>query len=132
MPPQNPKLLGGIPARGDSKGLPGKNLKPLGGLPLIGHSIELARHCPVITRLIVSTDSTEIAAAAAALGAPTRFLRPAELARDETPMWPVIRHALESIENLESARYDYVLLLDPTSPFRFPEDVDREVEQLFA
>src|SRR6266480_2409012 len=132
MSSEGKTLLAVIPARGGSKGLPGKNLKLLGGLPLIGHSIELARRCPVISQCIVSTDSTEIAKVASSLGASTPFLRPAELAQDDTAMWPVIRHALESMEQIEPRRYDYVLLLDPTSPFRLPEDVDRAFAQLIA
>lgn len=132
MPSNGKTVLAVIPARGGSKGLPGKNLRPLGGLPLIGHSIELARRCPTIKRLIVSTDSPEIAEAASSLGATVPFLRPADLAQDQTPMWPVIRHAIEAVEKTETKRYDYLLLLDPTSPFRLPEDIDRAFAQLVA
>ena len=111
-----------IPARGGSKGLPRKALLPLGGVPLIAHSIELARRCPEIERTIVTTDDAEIAAAAQTLGAEVPFLRPAELARDDTPMWPVLRHALGELEQA-GERWDALLLLQPTSPFRLPEDV---------
>jgi CMP-N,N'-diacetyllegionaminic acid synthase len=102
--------------------LPGKALRELAGLPLIGHSVELARRCPEIERTIVSTDSEEIAAVARELGAEVPFLRPAELARDESPMWPVVRHALESVDP-GGGRYAAVLLLQPTSPARLPADV---------
>jgi N-acylneuraminate cytidylyltransferase len=117
------RLLAVIPARGGSKGLPGKNIRPLAGLPLIAHSILFARLCPEIDRLIVSTESEDIAAVARQFGVDLPFLRPAEFARDESPIWPALRHALDMTERLEGARYDYLLLLDPTSPFRVPEDV---------
>ncbi|MBI2789653.1 MAG: acylneuraminate cytidylyltransferase family protein [Elusimicrobia bacterium] len=118
-----PRLLAVIPARGGSKGLPGKNIRPLMGLPLIAHSIRLARMCPEIARTVVSTDSPEIAAAARAEGGDVPFMRPADLAGADTPMWPVLRHALDEVERLEGKSYDVLMLLDPTSPTRLPEDV---------
>jgi N-acylneuraminate cytidylyltransferase len=118
-----PRLLAVIPARGGSRGLPGKNVRPLMGLPLIAHSIRLAQMCPEVTRAVVSTDSEEIASVARAHGGEVPFLRPPELARADTPMWPVLRHALSEVERAEAARYDLLLLLDPTSPTRLPEDV---------
>jgi len=112
-----------VPARGGSKGLPGKNLRELAGLPLIVHSLRLAALCPEIARTVVSTDSDEIAAVARELG--TEVLeRPAELALDETPMLPVLRHALAQLDP-DGATYELLLLLDPTSPARMPEDVAR-------
>jgi CMP-N,N'-diacetyllegionaminic acid synthase len=111
-----------IPARGGSKGVPGKNLRPLAGLPLIVHSLRLAGLCPELARTVVSTDAEEIAELARAAGGDVPFLRPAELARDETPMLPVLRHALEELDP-EGDRYELLLLLDPTSPGRLPEDV---------
>jgi CMP-N,N'-diacetyllegionaminic acid synthase len=116
-------VLAVIPARGGSKGLPGKNIRSLAGLPLIAHSLELARACPCVSRTIVSTDSPEIADVARRFGADIPFLRPAALAGDEVAMWPVLRHALEVVEREEGPRYDYLLLLDPTSPGRLPEHV---------
>jgi CMP-N,N'-diacetyllegionaminic acid synthase len=121
------RVLAVVPARGGSKGLPGKNVRPLAGLPLIGHSLGAARMVPAVTRCIVSTDSPEIAATATALGADVPFLRPAELARDETPMAPVLRHALASVEAEEGREYDVVLLMDPTSPARDPDEIERAV-----
>lgn len=118
-----PRMLAVIPARGGSKGLPGKNVRPLMGLPLIAHSIRLARLCPEVTRCVVSTDSDEIAAVARAHGGDVPFLRPAALAQADTPMWPVLQHALAEAERLEGSRYDLLLLLDPTSPTRLPGDV---------
>lgn len=123
-------VLAIIPGRGGSRGLPGKNIRPLGGLPLIAHSIRLAKMCPEIARTIVTTDSEEIAAVAREYGADVPFLRPADLAQDETPMWPVLRHALNAIETMEARRYGSVLLLDPTSPGRLPADVAQAVAAL--
>jgi CMP-N-acetylneuraminic acid synthetase len=120
-----------IPARGGSKRLSGKNVKELAGLPLVVHSLRLAGLCPEIARTIVSTDSDEITAVARAAGGDVPFLRPAELGNDETPMWPVVLHALAQLE-AEGAEYDLVLLLDPTSPARLPEDVARAHELLAA
>ena len=117
------RVLAVIPARGGSKGLPGKNTRPFAGLPLIAHSILCAKQSRAVRRTIVSTDSPRIAAAARRFGAETPFLRPKSLARDETPLWPVLRHALAAAEAEEGRRYDYLVLLDPTSPTRFPSDI---------
>lgn len=126
------RVLAVVPARGGSQGLPGKNIRPLMGLPLIAHSIALAKLCPEITRCVVSTDSDEIAAVARAHGGEVPFLRPAELARADTPMWPVLRHALAEVERGEGSPYDLLLLLDPTSPTRLPGDVSAAVARLLA
>jgi len=123
-------ILAIIPGRGGSKGLPGKNIRPLAGLPLIAHSIRLAKMCPEIARTIVTTDSEEIAAVAREYGADVPFLRPAVLAQDETPMWPVLQHALNAVEMAQEKRYGGVLLLDPTSPGRLPADVAQAVAAL--
>lgn len=125
-------VLAVIPARGGSKGLPGKNIKPLAGLPLIAHTILMARTCPQIDRCIVSTDSAEIASVARQYGADVPFMRPPELAQDDTAIWPVLRHALQAVEEAETCQYEYLLLLDPTSPGRVPEDIDRALRQLKA
>lgn len=118
-----------IPARGGSKGLPGKNILPLAGLPLLVHSLRCAQIATRITRTIVSTDSEEIAAVARAAGGDVPFLRPSELATDHTPTMPVLVHALETLER-SGERYDSVLLLEPTSPGRLPDDIDRALELL--
>jgi CMP-N,N'-diacetyllegionaminic acid synthase len=123
-------LLAVIPARGGSKGLPGKNIRPLCGLPLIGHSIRLARLCPQITRVAISTDSAEIAEVARKMGADVPFMRPPELAEDGTPMWAVLQHALQAVENLDGKKYQLLLLLDPTSPCRLPEDIAGALSKL--
>lgn len=127
-----PRLLAVIPARGGSKGLPGKNVRPFLGLPLIAHSIRFARLCPEIDRCIVSTDSPAIADVARQFGGEVPFLRPAELAGDETPLWPVLRHAVATLEERDRWRYDEVLLLDPTSPAREPDDVSQALGRLRA
>jgi CMP-N,N'-diacetyllegionaminic acid synthase len=123
-------ILAVIPARGGSKGLPGKNIRPLGGLPLIAHSIRLAKMCPEIARCIVSTDDPQIRDVAIAHGGDVPFLRPPELARDDTPMTPVLQHALAECEGADGRMFGSLLLLDPTSPGRLPSDVARAVELL--
>ena len=124
------RVLAVVPARGGSKGLPGKNIRPLLEIPLIGHSLLCASLCPGVARTIVSTDDDEIARVARQLGADVPFLRPPELARDDSPMMPVLQHALATIERLGDEAYDAVLLLDPTSPGRTPEDVAKAIEML--
>jgi N-acylneuraminate cytidylyltransferase len=123
-------ILAIIPARGGSKGLPGKNLRPLGGMPLIVHAIELAKRSPQITHTLVSTDSEEIAAVARRTGAFVPFLRPPELALDETPTLPVLQHAVAWHEQHTGKSVDTVLLLQPTSPLRLPEDVSAAAAML--
>lgn len=123
-------VLAVVPARGGSKGVPGKNIRPLAGLPLIGHSIRLAKLCPAVAKCIVSTDSEAIAVVARECGVEVPFLRPAELALDDTPMWPVLQHALAATESIEHCRYGSVLLLSPASPARLPEDVAKAIQLL--
>ncbi len=112
-------ILAVIPARGGSKGLPGKNIRPFCGLPLIAHSILLAKSCSEVVRTIVSTDSPEIAEVAKKYGAEVPFLRPPELSKDDTALWPVLRHALDAVEK-KGEEYRQLLLLDPTTPCRLP------------
>lgn len=106
-----------IPARGGSKGVPGKNIRPIGGKPLIGWSIEQARAAGAVGRVLVSTDSEEIAAVARRHGAEVPFLRPADLAADTTPTEPVLLHALDWYA-ARGYEPDAVILLQPTSPVR--------------
>lgn len=115
------RILGVIPARGGSQGLPGKNIRPLAGVPLIGHSIAVAALVPEISRTIVSTDDEEIASVARSLGGDVPFLRPAHLAENTTPTGPVIAHALAELERADGTSYDAILLLEPTSPLRDPQ-----------
>lgn len=122
------KYLAVIPARGGSKGLPHKNLLPIVGKPLIAWSIEQARACRSIDRTIVSTDSQAIADAALKHGAEVPFLRPAELALDSTPTEPVLVHA---VKELMKSGYepDAVILLQPTSPYRRSDALERAIRQ---
>ena len=131
MKTRDSNMLAIIPARGGSKGLPRKNLRRMGGLPLIVHSIKLAQMCPDISRCVVSTDDSEIATTAKNYGAEVPFLRPAHLADDHTPTMPVIRHALDVIDP-DGSEYDFVLLLEPTSPGRLPSDVHEAYTRLEA
>ncbi|MBM4135187.1 MAG: acylneuraminate cytidylyltransferase family protein [Nitrospira sp.] len=123
-------LLAVIPARGGSKGLPGKNIRRFAGLPLIAHSILFAKLCPEIDRVIVSTDSPEIASVAREYGVEVPSLRPSELAQDNTPIWPVLRHELAAAEQRDGRRYDLLVLLDPTSPTRLPADLAGALKRL--
>ncbi len=112
-----------ITARGGSKSIPRKNIKPLGGKPLIGWTIDAALQSRMLSRVIVSTDDAEIAQAARECGAETPFLRPPELAQDDSSSISVVLHALQWLEEQERFLPDYVLLLQPTSPFRNAEDI---------
>jgi len=123
-------ILAVIPCRGGSKGLPGKNVRPLAGLPLIAHSIKFAKLCPEVARCVVSTDSEEVANVAQAYGGVVPFRRPANLAQDDTPMWPVLQHALQEMEQQDGYRYGSLLLLEPTSPGRLPKDVQQAIQIL--
>jgi len=110
-------VLGLIPARGGSKGVPRKNIRELAGIPLIAHSIQAARDATAIDSVVVSTDDEEIAEVAESHGARVPFLRPSELATDEAPTAPVITDALETLHEAGEA-YDAFVLLQPTSPLR--------------
>jgi CMP-N,N'-diacetyllegionaminic acid synthase len=125
-----PYVFGVIPARGGSKGLPGKNLRVLGRLSLLGHAIASAREATRLTRFIVSTDSTAIADEARRRGAEVPFLRPAALATDEAGMVPVLQHAVRWLESTASTRPDLIVTLQPTSPFRTGGDIDETVAKL--
>lgn len=122
-------VLGIIPARAGSKGLPGKNLRALGGRPLIAWSIDAGIQSKYLDELIVSTDSGEIAAVARGLGASVPFLRPYELATDTAGSVDVVLHAL-SWFSVGGRAFDYVALIEPTSPLRTAEDIDRALEML--
>jgi len=110
-------VLGLIPARGGSKGVPRKNIRELAGIPLIAHSIQAARDATAIDSVVVSTDDEEIAEVAESYGARVPFMRPSELATDEAPTAPVITDALETLYEAGEA-YDTFVLLQPTSPLR--------------
>jgi CMP-N,N'-diacetyllegionaminic acid synthase len=121
----NGKVLAVIPARGGSKGLPGKNILPVGGQPLIGYSIGAAKASAAVDRVIVSSDDDAIIAAARACGCDVPFRRPDELATDTAASIDVVLHALDQVPG-----YDYVVLLQPTSPLRTAADIDAACERL--
>ena len=110
-------------ARGGSKGLPGKNLRPLAGKPLLAHTIDTARESRAFDRLILTTDDAAIADAGRSRGCEVPFMRPAELARDETPHLPVLQHAVDWLRAHEGYEPDAVMILQPTSPLRRVEDI---------
>jgi len=127
-----PEVLAVIPARGGSKGIPRKNIRLFAGYPLIAYSIAAALQAETVTRVIVSTDDEEIAAAARDWGAETPFLRPEEFAQDNTLDLPVFQHALGWLAECEGYRPDVVVQLRPTSPIRPVGLVDEAVRLLLA
>ena len=116
-------VLAIVPARGGSKGIPDKNLAPLCGRPLIAYTADAVSQSRRVTRAIVSTDSPAIADVARACGLEAPFMRPAALAADDTPMLPVLQHALEQVRN-GGFHPDAVVVLQPTSPLRRAEHID--------
>ncbi|WP_138753684.1 cytidylyltransferase domain-containing protein [Paenibacillus sinopodophylli] len=121
------KVLAIIPARGGSKGVPGKNIRNLGGKPLIAWTIEEANKSVYIDRAVVSTDDEAIIKAAIAYGGDVPFSRPASLAQDDSSGISPVLHAIDQIPG-----YDYVVLLQPTSPLRNYNDIDKCIELLVA
>lgn len=119
----NKKILAIIPARGGSKGVPRKNLRSVAGKPLIAWSIEEAKKSRYIDRLILSTEDKEIMTTAEEYGCDVPFVRPLHLAKDDTPGIAPVLHALKHMPD-----FDYVMLLQPTSPLRSVEDIDRCIE----
>ena len=118
------KYLALICARGGSKGLPRKNIKPLNGTPLIGWSIKIAKKIDRVSRVIVSTDSEEIAKIALEYGADVPFMRPKDLALDDSPEWLVWRHAINYLENQQGEKIDGLVVLPVTAPLRSVDDVN--------
>ena len=117
-------MLAVIPARGGSKGVLRKNLQELAGRPLISWTVAAASASRSVSRLVVSTEDDAIASAAREWGAETPFIRPPELAQDSSQTIPVIIHAVDWVESHERARYDYVVVIQPTSPFLTAQDID--------
>lgn len=117
-------ILGVVPARGGSKGLPRKNLRVLAGVPLIVHTVRAAQQSVYLSDFLVSTDDAATAEAARAAGAKVPFLRPAELAGDEIGVWPAVRHAVGYWEQTEGQSPETLVLLQPTSPLRTGADID--------
>ena len=125
------RVLALIPARGGSKGLPGKNVAPLGGRPLIAWTVAAARGSAFVDEVVVTTDDDAIAQAAVAAGARVPFRRPAALAADEARMGDVVAHALEALA-AGDAPYGWLLLLQPTSPLRTATHIDEAFARLRA
>lgn len=126
------KILALIPARGGSKGIPKKNIKLLGNKPLIVWSIEVGKKSRLIDRVIVSTDSEEIAEVAKQAGAEVPFLRLAQLAQDLTPDMPVFEHALCWLQDHDHFTPGFIVHLRPTGPLRTAEEIDEAIEMLEA
>ncbi|MCW0221269.1 MAG: acylneuraminate cytidylyltransferase family protein [Prosthecobacter sp.] len=118
------KVLALITARAGSKGVPRKNIKPLAGHPLITWTIAAAKESRYVDRLIVSSDGPEIIRIAVEHGCEAPFVRPAALAQDESSSIEVIEHAIKFLNE----NFDYLILLQPTSPFRTASDIDRFLE----
>ncbi len=126
---KNKRVLAVITARGGSKGLPGKNIRPLLGKPLIVWTIEKALESACIDRVVVSTDSNAIAAVAKEHGAEVPFKRPKRLSGDRVGSYDVVVHAIEYLAHKGNV-FDYVALLEPTSPLRKKGDIDRAIMKL--
>jgi CMP-N,N'-diacetyllegionaminic acid synthase len=119
------RVLAVVPARGGSKGLPGKNLRELCGVPLVALAGRIARQVTEIDRAVVSTDNLEIARAAQDGGLAAPFMRPEELSGDRIGDVDVLVHAVDATERADAARYDIIVMLQPTSPLRTPDEVRR-------
>ncbi len=116
------KILAIIPARSGSKGLPNKNILPLNGIPLLAYSVLAAKEAGVFDEIFVSTDSEEYAQIALQYGASVPFLRAKELAADHSSSWDCVLEALAKYQEM-GRDFDYVFLLQPTSPLRTAEDI---------
>lgn len=123
------RVLGIIPARGGSKGIPHKNLTPICGRPLLAYTADAVKESTRLTRTIVSTDDERIAACARSLELEVPFMRPSTLAEDDVPMVPVLQHAVEALTTL-GFDADVVVLLQPTSPLRRGAHIDAAVDWL--
>jgi CMP-N,N'-diacetyllegionaminic acid synthase len=125
------RVLGLIPARGGSKGVPRKNIRPLAGKPLLAYTAEAALKVKSLDKVILSTDDPEIAEVGMQFGLDVPFLRPAELAQDGTPTLPVVQHALNYLK-AKGEVFDAVCLLQPTNPLRSPVDIEAAVEKFIS
>ena len=126
-----PYVVGAIFARGGSKGVLRKNIRLFAGKPLMAYAIETALASELIDQVIVSTDDAEIAAVAQQYGAEVPFMRPAELARDDSPEWLAWQHAIRTLEVTEGEpKMDVFVCIPPTSPLRAVEDVDACIQTL--
>ena len=117
-----------IPARGGSKGLPGKNIRLLAGLPLICHTVNAALNAKLITRVIVSTDNEKIASIAKECGADVPFMRPDELASDKSMVMDAYLYTIDTLAKEANIKIDSFIALLPTAPLRSPKDIDEAIE----
>lgn len=124
------KILFLIPARGGSKGVPGKNIKSLGGKPLINYALDAVKPLTTIENICVSTDAEDIKAVVEANGVSVPFIRPAYLAEDNSGTYEVCLHAIEFYEK-QGRFFDVLVILQPTSPFRTTDNI-REALQIFT
>lgn len=129
---RNNKVLAIIPARGGSKGLKSKNIKKLCSKPLIAWSIESALKSKYIDKLMVTTDSQEIADISKEYGADVPFLRPPELASDTATTFDAVKHTIDFYKNNKNMEFDYIVLLEPTSPLREDDDIDNMIEKIIS
>ena len=127
-----PNVLGVIPVRGGSKSVPRKNLAQLNGKPMMYYTIKAAQDSKLMSHFVVSSEDAEIIRVAKEFGAPAPFVRPAELATDEAPSLPVVQHAVRFMESQLGIVFDYVVLLQATSPLRNGADIDAALEKLMA
>ena len=125
----SPDVLALVPARGGSKGIPDKNIRPLAGMTLLEYVARAAAESQVVSRTVLSTDSERIAAEGRRVGLEVPFLRPSHLAADDTPMLPVIEHAVDYLEQ-HGWSPEIIVLLQPTSPLRRPDHIRDAVRQL--
>ncbi|EMI17663.1 CMP-N-acetylneuraminic acid synthetase [Rhodopirellula maiorica SM1] len=123
------RVLGIVIARGGSKGIPRKNVRELCGKPLLQYTAEAALAAKKLTRVVLTTECDEIASVGRACGLEVPFIRPAELAKDDTPSLPVIQHTVDFLQQ-QGDRFDAVLTLQPTNPLRLPSDIDGAIDLL--
>lgn len=123
-------ILAIVPAREGSKGIPQKNIYPLCNTPLIYYTIKAIQRSKLITRAILSSDSSEVIKVAKDYGLEVPFVRPSELAQDDTPALPVVEHAVKWLEETENYKADYIILLQPTSPLRNENHIDEALSIL--
>lgn len=127
---KNNSFLAIVPARGGSKGLPGKNIKQLCGKPLVAWSIEAGLNSKYIDEVMVSTDDKKIAEISKKYGANVPFLRPSELASDTATTFDAVKHTIDYYKNELKKEFDYIVLLEPTSPLRENNDIDIMIEKI--
>ncbi len=131
MMPGRERVLGLIPARGGSKGIPRKNIRMLAGKPLLQYTAEAALAAKTLSKVVLSTEDPEIAQVGRLCGLEVPFLRPTELARDNTPTLPVLQHAIRFLEDRGEC-FQAVCLLQPTTPFRSAKLIDQCVRTLYS